>query len=157
MLQERGWLRFGSFVLVLIAIGCGKTKGNSDEAAVVAAIQKLKGKVELEPEGPEQRVIKVYLHQTAVQNDDLAMLSKLPKLRNVFLGKTAISDAGLEHLGKLVELVTLSLNSTQVTDEGLKSLGKLTKLKTLNLQETKVTKQGIAALKKQFPTVMIAQ
>lgn len=143
--------------MIGVVPGCGKPVENSEEAAAIASIQKLKGKIEFEGEGQERRVVKVYLHSTAVQDSDLAVLPKVLKLKNLFLGKTQISDAGLEHLGHCVELLTLSLNSTRVTDEGLKSLSKLSKLKTLNVQETKVTKEGAAVLKRQLPGVTIAR
>ena len=93
---------------------------------------------------------KVYLHETAVKDDDLALICKLTRVRNLFLGKTRIGDAGLKHLQTSEELQTLSLNSTQVTDAGLESLSKLTKLKTLNLQETQVTAGGLSRLENRY-------
>lgn len=144
-------------ILLLGLFGCHQPpSAHPDEAAAIAAIQKLGGKVEFEGDGTERRVFKVYLHSTKVTDDDLAMLKKLPKLRNLFLGKTQISDAGLEHLEKSAELQTLSLNSTHVTDAGLQSLNWLKNLKTLNLQETQVTPAGAAQLRKSLPAAKIA-
>lgn len=146
-------------LLILCSIGCGKPvpTGHPDEAAVVAAIEKLGGKVEFDAQPANRRVIKVYLHSTAVKDADLAVLEKLPKLQNLFLGKTQIGDAGLEHLQALSELKTLGLNTTQVTDAGLKSLAKLEQLKTVNLQETKVTASGANQLRKAIPEVKVAR
>lgn len=146
-------------LLLLCVIGCGKPapSGHPDEAAAVATIEKLGGKVEFDAQPANRRVIKVYLHSTAVKDADLAMLEKLPKLQNLFLGKTQIGDAGLEHLQALSELKTLSLNSTQVTDDGLKSLAKQQQLKTVNLQETKVTAGGANQLQKAIPDVKVAR
>ena len=147
-----------SAVLIGGILGCGQPTGeNPDEAASVALIQKLHGKVEFDKPGKDQCVVKVYLHNTAVKDADLAALEKLPKLRNLFLGKTQIGDAGLEHLQKSGELQTLSLNSTRVTDIGLKSLKELAKLKTLNLQETQVTAAGVTELRKALPRATIAK
>jgi hypothetical protein len=143
--------------LILAIAGCTQSPGGADEAAAVALIQKLGGKVEYEGERAERRVVKVYLHQTRVSDDDLAVLEKLPKLRNLFLGKTKIGDAGLSHLEHADELQTLSLNSTAVTDAGLKSLSELKNLKTINLQETRVTAAGAAQLRKSLPAVKIAR
>ena len=143
--------------ILATAIGCHQPAGHPDESAAVAAIQKLGGKVEFDHPGAGRRVIKVYLHNTAVQDADLAALEKLPKLKNVFLGKTQIGDAGLEYLQRASELQTLSLNSTRVTDAGLKSLTGLTNLKTLNLQETQVTAAGAAQLHKSLSGVTIAR
>ena len=143
--------------ILATAIGCNQPAGQPDESAAVAAIQKHGGKVEFDHPGGDQRVIKVYLHNTAVQDADLAALEKLPMLKNVFLGRTQIGDAGLEYLQGASELQTLSLNSTRVTDAGLKSLTGLTKLKTLNLQETQVTAAGAAQLCKSLSGVTIAR
>jgi len=140
-----------------VILGCGQPAGDPDESAAIVVIQKLKGKVEFDSPGKDQRVVKVYLHNTSVQDADLAVLEKFPKLRNLFLGKTQIGDAGLEHLQKCGELQTLSLNSTRVTDTGLTSLSALTKLKTLNLQETPVTAEGAAELRKTLTGVTIAR
>ena len=143
--------------ILATAIGCNQPAGQPDESAAVAAIQKHGGKVEFDHPGADRRVIKVYLHNTAVQDADLAALEKLPMLKNVFLGRTQIGDAGLEYLQGASELQTLSLNSTRVTDAGLKSLTGLTKLKTLNLQETQVTAAGAAQLCKSLSGVTIAR
>jgi hypothetical protein len=146
------------FTLLISSLnGCTRLAVQPDEAAAVAAIQKLGGKVEFDGTGADRRVVKVYLHQTQVSNDDLIALEKLPKLRNLFLGKTKISDQGLAHLEQAVELETLSLNATRVTDEGLKSLSGLKNLKTVNLQETQVTQAGVSQLRKSLPTAKIAR
>jgi len=144
-------------LMMAIIPGCIGPNENADEHAAVAAIQKLGGKVEFEGEKENQRVTKVYLHSTGVQDADLTLLSKLSKLRNLFLGKTQIGDEGLQHLQNSGELQTLSLNSTRVTDAGLESLTKLTKLKTLNVQETQVTAAGAARLRQALPGTTIAR
>ena len=145
-------------ILPMIAVcGCSRAGAHPDEAAAVAAIQKLGGKVDYAGEGAERRVIKVYLHQTQVGDDDLVVLKKLPKLKNLFLGKTNIGDPGLTHLEQAAELQTLGLNSTRVTDAGLKSLAELKNLKTVNLQETQVTAAGAAQLRKSLPAAKIAR
>lgn len=140
----------------LLIAGCGGGAVNPSEAATVALIQKLGGKVETDAEKPDHSVLKVYLHNTKVQDADLASLKSLLRLQNLFLGKTGITDAGVEKLGTLTRLQTLSLNGTSVTDAGLKYLAPLSNLRTLNLQETKVTPTGIAELKRVLPTTTIA-
>jgi hypothetical protein len=144
-------------LVALLAIGCQKPAGNPGEAAAIAAIQKLGGRVEVDEQQPEKPVIKVYLHSTPVQDADLAHLEHLKSLQNLFLGKTGITDAGLEHLRGASHLKTLSLNVTGVTDAGLKHLTELKNLKTLNLQETKVTPAGVAELKGKLRGVTIAR
>lgn len=144
-------------VLLALAAGCGGPRGNASEAATVAAISKLGGKVEFDPQSADKSVTKVYLHGTAVTDADLAMLNKLTRLENLFLGRTKISDAGLEHLKGATHLKTLSLNGTAVTDAGLKQLTDLKELKTLNVQETKVTATGADELRRALPQVTIAR
>ena len=143
-------------VLPLLVAGCGPAV-NASEAAAIAKIRKLGGKVEFDETHSDRPVTKVYLHATAVSDADLAELIKLTKLKNLFLGKTKISDAGLEHLKGMTRLETLSLNSTEITDAGLPALSSLTGLKTLNLQETKTTAAGIDVLRRQLPVTSIAR
>lgn len=143
--------------LMILAAGCGGPQGNAAEAAAVASVSKLGGKVEFDTQLPDKPVIKVYLHGTGVTDADLALVVKLTHLQNLFLGKTKISDAGLEHLKGASHLKTLSLNGTAVTDVGLKHLADLKELKTLNLQETKVTAAGVDELRRTLPQVTIAR
>lgn len=144
-------------VMMACSPGCEKPWGNSAERAAAAAIHKLGGKVELEGQRDEQHVVKVYLHNIALDDDDLAPLGQFSKLRNLFLGNTQIGDKALEHLHNLGELQTLSLNSTRVTDKGLQHLAKLTKLRTLNLQETDVTAAGVTQLRTSLPDTTVAR
>src|SRR5438045_1127419 len=100
-MQEAGVLpsapqgRSATLCLLLIAqaVGCGGPQGNAAEADSVAAVIKLGGKVEFDDKTPERPVVKVYLHDTAVGDADLACLEKLTKLQNLFLGRTQISDS----------------------------------------------------------------
>lgn len=148
---------WGLLVTLFLLNGCGKPAGNASEAATIALITTLGGKVEQDDKDPLRPVLKVYLHSSKVQDADLAALQKLPRMQNLFLGRTAIGDKGLEFLKDATQLKTLSLNGTRVTDEGLRHLSGLTALKTLNLQETKVTATGIAALKQVLTSTTIAR
>jgi hypothetical protein len=140
----------------LLFAGCNPSPQNPGEAAAVSMILKLNGKVEYSGEGEDRHVIKVYLNETNVDDEDLGALEGLPNLRNLFLGNTEIGDDGLVHLGKCVELQTLSLNSTRVTDAGLGSLRTLKKMKTINLKETYVSAAGVSQLQKAIPGATIA-
>lgn len=144
-------------LIPILCVGCQRATGNPAEAAAIAAIQQLGGKVEVDEKNPDKPAIKVYLHRTRVKDSDLAHLAQLKQLQNLFLGRTQITDAGLVHLRQAIHLKTLSLNATGVTDAGLQHLIELKNLKTLNLQETKVTATGAAKLKAQIPAVTIAR
>lgn len=145
-----------ALILAVGVMGCGH-RGNPQEAAAVAAIERLAGTVEYDEKSPDKPVQKVYLNGTATTDADLAVLAKLPKLRNLFLGQTKITDAGLEHLKGRTSLVTLSLNSTDISDAGLKHVATLSGLKTLNLQDTKVSATGVQELRRALPTTTIAR
>ena len=146
----------GVMVLAVGFAGCSRPQGNPSEAAAMTLIQKLGGKFELDATRPDQPIVKVYLHNTAVRDADLGGLKSLTRLQNLFLGQTKLTDAALEQLRGFNQLQTLSLNGTAVTDAGLPQLGGLTNLKTLNLQETRVTTAGIADLKRKLPGLTIA-
>lgn len=145
------------FLIAAAVVGCQPSPGNPGEAAAIAAIEKLGGRIEVDEARTDKPVIKVYLYSTAVKDVDLSHLEQLQHLQSLFLGKTQITDAGLEHLRGATSLKTLSLNATAITDVGLRQLTGLTNLKTLNLQETKATPKGIAALKGKLPGVTIAR
>lgn len=142
---------------IILSLGCQSAAVTSDEAATIEAIRKLGGQVQFDESVQPRRVTKVYLHKTAVSDNDLNQLAKLTKLKNLFLGHTGITDAGLEELKSIRTLETLSLNSTRVTDAGLKSLAELKQLKTLNVQETAVTKKAVNQLKSILPNLAIGK
>lgn len=64
----------------------------------------------------------VYLGGSAVNDDDLAYLKNLPKLRTLVLTSSPITDAGLLHLRRLTRLETIDLRFTNMTDAGVASL-----------------------------------
>lgn len=137
--------------------GCSGQSANPAEAASVAAIIKLGGKIELDEINPDRPVVKVDLHDTAATDSDLSALGSLKRVHNLYLGRTRVTDAGLKHVQGLAELRTLSLNGTAVTDSGLEFLAGLANLKTLNLQETQVTAAGAGKLRQKLPNLAVAR
>jgi len=91
-------------------------------------------------------VLEVVLSGTAIADDDLAALSKLPNLQRLGLDNTQVTDAGLAHLSQSPSLVWLWLGKTRVTDAGLTHLQGLTTLQGLLLGDTQVTDAGLAHL-----------
>ncbi len=147
--------------LVSLPIGCSAEPG--------AAIEKLGGKVTRDTSLPEKPVIEVNLEQYRGSAADLAVLGKLPRLRELRLGPGrdvdpvlahlegltnlesllvgSASDAGLAHLKRLTSLKRLTLISDRVTDDGLAHLKGLKNLRTLNLLSCKkVTDDGLKHL-----------
>ena len=62
------------------------------------------------------------LSDTAVTDDGLAHLTRLPGVEKVRLKNTAITDAGLDQLAQVRGLEAVTLRSTQVSEAGLQRL-----------------------------------
>lgn len=82
----------------------------------------------------------------SVNNDDLALLVDMPRLRELNLSQSNVTDAALEHVGKLKQLKSLNLHQTAITDRGLERIGQLTQLEVLSLSQTAITDAGLAKL-----------
>ena len=91
-------------------------------------------------------VTDVHFPRGTATDDQLRLVSGLPKLQDLYVGDSPITDAGLEHIASLKELANLSLCGTEISDAGLKSLSGLKHLRYLNLDRTKVTDAGLEAL-----------
>lgn len=73
------------------------------------------------------------------------------------LSETGIDDAALVHLVKLRNLRRLDLHQTRVGDAGLASLAGLTALEQLDLSQTAVTTDGLKQLAAALPRCRIAK
>lgn len=113
-------------------VGSRVNWGSAEQAAAVAEIVRLGGKVTVDESRPDKPVTSV----------DLA--------------KTRVTDAGREHLKGLTQLQWLNLEETRVTDVGLQHLKRLTQLKKLDLMGTPVTAAGIKGLQNALPNCKIA-
>ncbi|HQU42955.1 MAG TPA: hypothetical protein PK867_09085 [Pirellulales bacterium] len=106
-----------------------------------------------------------------VDDDDLAFLENLPRLKRLWLYNLNITDAALRHLRRLERLEELVLRETKVTgsdfqelrglaqlrkldltcapitDDGLRHLAAFTSLESLSLSQTKITDAGLPHLK----------
>lgn len=70
-----------------------------------------------------------------------------PKLKYLNIGDTAVTDDGLKALLKLPNLDNLHVgNSDLITNEGIKTLAKIPKLKRLTIRRSKVTDGGLLVL-----------
>ena len=118
------------------------------QAAAVAAIEKLGGKVTFDEKSPGRPVVKVTLYKTKVTDADLVCLTGLTRLRVLDLVGTQVTDAGLRYLKEMTKLGCLFLSSTQVTDAGLVHFKGLTNLHTLTLSSTQVADAGLVHLER---------
>jgi len=76
----------------------------------------------------------------------IAILSKLPNLRELRLEDAAVTDAGLRQVGQLERLEILYVVKCGVTDRGLSALRQLSHLTWLHLEGTDVTADGLSLL-----------
>jgi len=97
------------------------------------------------------RLRRLQLARSRVTDEGLAHLKSLPELENLSLSSTRITDAGLVHLKQLPKLEALGLDYTGATDAGLVHLHQLTGLRRLGLFHTNATRQGIERLREALP------
>lgn len=87
-----------------------------------------------------------------VTDDALALLVPLAgRVDVVGLRDTAITDQGLAHLEKMPGIKGLNLSGTKVTDAGLQYLKPMSRLTKLNVKNTAVTEAGVREAKKFLP------
>lgn len=114
-----------------------------------------------------QDVVFVNLAETKVSNDDLRLVARLRRTKELFLSNTEISDDGLTSICGMSELRFIGLDKTNVTNKGIlalpqprngcsiflsdagvddSALSNLIHCRTLVLDGTPVTSQGINLL-----------
>jgi mono/diheme cytochrome c family protein len=95
------------------------------------------------------------LHETAVNDSTLGIVTKCSNLMRLHLDKTRVTSAGLSALKDSENLTYLNIIGTSVDDAGLTHLMKLTNLEKLYLTNSKVTQTGIAKLQQVLPKLKI--
>jgi hypothetical protein len=140
-----GWLVVAAGVFGWKMLRRPPSDGRAELAPAVAAILDRGGRVRFDEKDPE-RLVAVDFTVAPVSDADLAVLKRLPDLRQLNLGGTRISDAGLSHLGGLKGLEELYLLAVPITDAGLEHLRGLTGLRQLDLSATRVTDAGLRHL-----------
>lgn len=84
---------------------------------------------------------------SAVADDELAVLTKFPRLRSLDLSSSSVSDRGMRQIAANSGLVSLTLaGSRGVGDQGLRELGRMRSLKHLDVCDTCASASGIARL-----------
>lgn len=92
------------------------------------------------------RVSRVMLAESPVENRHLSLVGKFTHLQSLFLEHTPVTNSSIMHLTGLFELRQLSLGNTRVDDRGIRSLEKLTKLQWLWLDQTDISDDSIDVL-----------
>jgi hypothetical protein len=128
--------------------GPGETAygGNKEQAAAIAEIQRLGGKVTFDEETAGKPVYGVDFSETHIGDDALKTVEGLPELKALILAHTRVTDAGLKHIEGLTQLRTLLLEDTRVTDAGLEHIKTLVHLDDLILDDTQVTDAGLKVI-----------
>lgn len=104
---------------------------------------------------PFQRVTRVYLQDTSIDDAGLTKIEDLTGLDDLDLRNTKITDAGVTSLLRLRKLQGLDLRNTKITDAGLVQLSRLGKLRVVLVEGTQVTRQGADALRNELPNCQV--
>jgi hypothetical protein len=96
------------------------------------------------------------LDGSAVNDEGLAFLANLRRLKHLSLRKTRLTNLGLAHLRALINLEALNLDSTAVSDAGMIELAELPRLIELSLNETQATGKGLGNLSPRLVILRIA-
>lgn len=96
--------------------------------------------------GDLSRLESLVAHDSDLNDDVLAQLTRCRRLKRLQLNGAPITDAGLIHLSQLTALEELNLTGTQVTDAGLTHLRALTRLKRFAFNGTMMTLSGVVRL-----------
>ena len=114
---------------------------------------RIEGQVDVTPAGLEhlaslEKLESLEIRSAGLQDDQLAFLRRLPRLRTLELAGNRLTGAGMVHLTGLQELQTLSLSFNPALDDtGLAPLAKLQNLRQLSAQQVGVTDAGLRHLR----------
>src|SRR5262245_10645560 len=117
-------MRIASFcIFVAVVFTVFSAPATADEAAAVAALEKLDARIRRDATKPGKPVVGVSLAFDRVQDDDLKLLKELSELATLDLsGNEDLTDAGLKHLKALQRLTKLDLMFVPITDAGVREL-----------------------------------
>ena len=140
---DLSWTRKASIALGLFAClagGCSRTPN----AVEIEQINALGGKVVVDP--LDKSVVKVWLSGTDADDEDMQIVARLPKLRELHIAGTQVTDAGMKQLAGLSRLQTLDLADTAIGDAGVANLTNLTAMVRLALAKTKISDAALNSL-----------
>jgi len=101
-----------------------------DPATIVATLDAVTATLRKDPQGS---IIEVDLRGKQVDDELLAGLAQLPRLRSLILAAVKLSDDQLIPIGRIESLENLDLRDCPISDKGLAHLASLIKLKSLRL------------------------
>jgi hypothetical protein len=135
-----------AFCTVLAILAACARAASGPDAAALAAIEDLGGKITRDARRPGRPVVRIEFQFKQLKDAALALLRPFVELETLHLDSTGITGAGLVHLKPLTRLRRLGLSANALTDESLAVLPALERLEILNLQLTRVTDAGLPRL-----------
>ena len=94
-----------------------------------------------------RRMKRLWLGDTLITDASARALASMTELEDLDLHGTAITDAALAHIAGLKRLKRINLMGADISDTGLRHLSALTNLEELNLYRTRVSNAGLDALR----------
>ncbi len=167
--RERRWLQFSLRTLLVsvagVAIICGwyaaKLRRAADEDAVIAAAERIEGRVEVAYSGPDwlafiypRRLRRHVIGLSFDLSSDadlrpetvLLCLAGLRELQWLDLGFQPIDEEGLRCVGRMGQLSRLTSTSSSITELGAAQLARLPDLQELNLSGCHIDNAAIRKL-----------
>lgn len=103
--------------------------------------------------GLEKNIASLRLSGTRISDKSLKWISTLPNLSKLYLDNTLITDEGIALLKNASELRYLNLVGTSITSKGLRALGTLPHLKSVYLYQSEVKMENMAEIQQRMPKV----
>lgn len=103
--------------------------------------------------GLEKNIASIRLSGTRISDKSLKWISALPNLSKLYLDNTLITDEGIALLKNTNELRYLNLVGTSITEKGLRALGSLPHLKSVYLYQSEVKMENMAEIQQRMPKV----
>lgn len=158
----------GSAVLIfaLAALGCTpKPKvevrpplapARAEHAALERLSQTFQVSTTVDPADPAVPLVGLHLTsiirpelETRVEDEFLADVAGLTRLRTLRITSARVTGTGFKHLAGLTELRELDVSSSWVNDDGIRALPVLPNLEGIELRASRVTDAGVADLRRQ--------
>ena len=103
--------------------------------------------------GLEKNIASIRLSGTKISDKSLKWISGLPNLSKLYLDNTLITDEGIALLKNTTELRYLNLVGTSITEKGLRALSSLPLLKSVYLYQSEVKIEDMAEIQHRMPKV----
>jgi uncharacterized membrane protein len=103
--------------------------------------------------GLEKNIASIRLSGTRISDKSLKWISGLPNLSKLYLDNTLITDEGIALLKNTTELRYLNLVGTSITEKGIRALSSLPLLKSVYLYQSEVKIEDMAEIQQRMPKV----